>query len=298
MPDYAIGQAFVAAADVIVRGAVNPLGTRYFATVNPSTYVVTPPAGLTYMAFEGLTNVSTRFSDTNQEFRLVGSGVWGDSRITGRGITASVTTNFMVGTSGSGGSITLIADYGASFDIIQKTRPDERIEAYFEFLTPLGSTGTPIAGTIPVGTSLTTTTAGVGYTNGIYRDVPLTTLTGTGVGARADIAIVGGAVASAIIRTPGSGYANGDTLRAAASVVGGGSPGTLMVLTIPAATVATLPTSYSYDFCGFNGRPTNMNIPQNPSGMVEVSFDLVSRGRAVFGKLISSTPITVTSPNG
>jgi hypothetical protein len=96
---------------------------------------------------------------------------------------------------------------------------------------PVGGSGT--AGTLPIWATATTlgdsaivqvagvirtlalTTAGTGGTNGSYLTQALTTLTGSGSGATADIYVAGNAVTVLGLRAPGSGYAVGDTLSAA-----------------------------------------------------------------------------------
>jgi len=68
-------------------------------------------------------------------------------------------------------------------------------------------------------------TGGSGYTptsgNKIYEDVALTTVSGSGTGARADITVTAGAVSDVDLRRGGTGYAVGDTLSANASDIGG-----------------------------------------------------------------------------
>lgn len=69
--------------------------------------------------------------------------------------------------------------------------------------------------------SLTLTNGGTGYTNNTYSQVALTTVTGTGSGATADIVVAGGIVTTVVLRAPGQGYAVGDTLSCAS--IGAGS---------------------------------------------------------------------------
>ncbi len=66
-------------------------------------------------------------------------------------------------------------------------------------------------------------TAGTGYTNGTYYDVPLTG--GTGVGATATIVVAGGSVFSVNIAEYGCKYVVGDVVSAAASSIGGTGSG-------------------------------------------------------------------------
>jgi hypothetical protein len=59
---------------------------------------------------------------------------------------------------------------------------------------------------------LSVTTAGSGFENGTYYDIPLCTSTGSGSGATANVTVSGGVVTSATISYPGSGYGAGDTV--------------------------------------------------------------------------------------
>lgn len=63
--------------------------------------------------------------------------------------------------------------------------------------------------------SFTLTNGGTGYTNGTYQQVALTTVTGTGSGATADVVVAGGIVTTVVLRNPGQGYAVSDTLSCA-----------------------------------------------------------------------------------
>jgi hypothetical protein len=68
-------------------------------------------------------------------------------------------------------------------------------------------------------------TGGSLYTNGIYNNVPLTNISGSGVGALADITVATGIVTGVDITFGGAGYAAGNAL-SAVSVVGGFGNGT------------------------------------------------------------------------
>jgi len=76
--------------------------------------------------------------------------------------------------------------------------------------------------------SVKITTAGSGYVNGTYNNVPLTG--GSGVQATATIVVSGGAVTSAVIVYGGINYALNDTLSASNTNLGGTGSG--LVLTI------------------------------------------------------------------
>jgi hypothetical protein len=87
---------------------------------------------------------------------------------------------------------------------------------------------TPIYG-VAYGLDNTTLVSGSGYVPGsgsvIYQNVALTTVTGTGTGARADITVTTGAVTAVELVVGGSGYVAGDTVSASAGDIGGGGSG-------------------------------------------------------------------------
>lgn len=90
-------------------------------------------------------------------------------------------------------------------------------------------------------------TAGSGYTNGTYENVPLSG--GSGSGALATV-VVASTVVSTVTKTKaGSGYKVGDVLSVPAEFAGGtGTGGSVPVATITdvAAVYATLPASHTY----------------------------------------------------
>lgn len=65
---------------------------------------------------------------------------------------------------------------------------------------------------------------GLGYNPGLYYDVPLVTVTGSGTGAKADITITGSVVTNVAVNFGGNGYAVGDELSANTADIGGGIP--------------------------------------------------------------------------
>ena len=79
---------------------------------------------------------------------------------------------------------------------------------------------------------------GSGYANGEYLNVPLTTVTGSGSGARANITVSGGAVTEIEIIQHGEGYASGDTLSASNGSIGNADPaGTGFLITLTGSEV-------------------------------------------------------------
>ncbi|HKM43867.1 MAG TPA: hypothetical protein VJY12_00250, partial [Dysgonamonadaceae bacterium] len=87
--------------------------------------------------------------------------------------------------------------------------------------------------------SLGTIVGGSGYTDGTYKDVPLTG--GTGTGAEATIEVEDGAVTSVTITKDGKGYAVEDELSATAAKVGGTGSG----FKVPVKTVSTVKDEYA-----------------------------------------------------
>jgi hypothetical protein len=73
--------------------------------------------------------------------------------------------------------------------------------------------------------NLTGLTSGTGYTNGVYTRVPLTNVTGSGVGALANITVSAGGVSDVDLVFGGAGYAAGSTLSANNFFLGGTGAG-------------------------------------------------------------------------
>jgi flagellar hook-basal body protein len=82
-----------------------------------------------------------------------------------------------------------------------------------------------------------TVTGGSGYADGIYEDVPLTSDTGTGTGARATIVVSAGVIVKTTLTESGSGYLEGDTLLVDADSIGGTGTG----FEVPISEVHTVP---------------------------------------------------------
>ena len=81
------------------------------------------------------------------------------------------------------------------------------------------------AGVLTVVNNLTGLTGGSGYVNGTYSRVPLTNVTGSGVGALADITVAAGSVTDVDIVFGGENYAIGSALSASNTYLGGTGSG-------------------------------------------------------------------------
>ena len=71
-----------------------------------------------------------------------------------------------------------------------------------------------VSGSIGIGSTLITTSVGVGFTSGFrtYSNINLESLTGRGVGAKVDLSVNGGVAIAATVSVGGTGYVKGDTL--------------------------------------------------------------------------------------
>lgn len=90
-------------------------------------------------------------------------------------------------------------------------------------------------------------TAGSGYTNGTYENVPLSG--GTGSGMLATVVVSGAEVSTVTVTQAGSGYTVADVLSVPAAYAGGtGSGGSVPVATLSSveAAYADLPASHTY----------------------------------------------------
>lgn len=95
--------------------------------------------------------------------------------------------------------------------------------------------------------TLTLTTAGAGYTTGVYTDIALSG--GSGTGATADITVVAGVITMAVINSGGQGYVVGDVL--APVGLGVAVPTTAAVLTVATLQYDTNARCTAVDFiCG------------------------------------------------
>jgi gliding motility-associated-like protein len=205
-------------------------------TILPNT-ISFPPLGakaltdvdFTPVATSTNTSVPITYSSSNPAVATI--SVFGNVHMVGVG-----TTNIIASQGGgANGTPTLPADVASALTI---TSPVITIPAQTATKTTLstdfspGATSTISTPAIAYTSSNTaiatiingsvfkvgTITAGVNYLSGTYNNVSLTG--GTGTGAKANIVVIGGGVASITITTGGTGYTNGDVLSAATSSLG------------------------------------------------------------------------------
>lgn len=296
MADFQIGQAFVKGRNTVIRAVALPGAARFYATRDANGVLTLPtlPSGSNYVTFQGATNSSFQVSDNNQEFRLLGDDGWTDSVITGSSVRASVTTYFQKDVDANATSLNL-GTWGG---------------------TITGGTGYTSAGT---------------YTNVPLTSTPSTGR----AGATATITVAGGAVTAVTITNGGTGYQSGDVLTTASSNLGGAgsgfqisvsaarlSPGPIFLggydegfalieqarynkeleiyfeflKELGQANDGTANSSnWVYDTACINGVIMNYNESISADNLSQVSFDVVSRGRPVFGRLFNASRITIGS---
>ena len=119
--------------------------------------------------------------------------------------------------------------------------------------------------------TLGTIVGGNSYTNGTYSGVAVTSLTGSGAGATANVTVAGGSVTVVTIVNKGFGYAAADSLSVAASLIGGTGTG----FSVPVATVGPA-TFTGVPLIGGTGTLATADIVVN--GGVVTSVTMVDRG--------------------
>lgn len=138
----------------------------------------------------------------------------------------------------------------------------------------INTTGTINAGSGYTGDGIATLgviAGGNTYTNGTYSGVAVTSLTGSGSGATADVTVAGGSVTVVTIVNKGFGYAVGDSLSVAASLIGGTGVG----FSVPVATVGAA-TFTGVSLIGGTGFLATADIVVN--GGVVTTVTMVNRG--------------------
>jgi hypothetical protein len=125
-------------------------------------------------------------------------------------------------------------------------------------------------------------TAGSGYTNGSYLNVPLTG--GTGNGATANITVAGGAVTAVTLVNRGQGYTAADSLSASTAIIGAG---TLFAIPVTSISVVSAP---------FNAGTRFVEI--SVDGIVSLQFNTIpayANGTAAPINPVATTPVVSVS---
>jgi len=139
---YAVGQSFHNANETIVRCVALAPGARYFGTRNSAGFVTLPTldTGVSYTEIQGIQNLNWSKSDKDQKFRLIGDGGWEDSRKTGAGWQASITSFLMKDMEFSAGSNvpSFRGAYEEGYRIIELASQTADSEIYLEILQDLG----------------------------------------------------------------------------------------------------------------------------------------------------------------
>jgi len=140
--DYAVGQSFHDASDSIVRCVPLVAPNRYFGSRNAAGFVTLPTleTGVTYIELQGIQSINWSKSDKDNKFRLLGDGGWEDSRKTGSGWQASVTSFLMKDMEYNAGSTvpSFRGAYEEGYRILELATQTDDSEIYLEILQELG----------------------------------------------------------------------------------------------------------------------------------------------------------------
>lgn len=220
----------------------------------------------THLLDKGVNMVNDSLHARNLHFEYVNSGVY----------VAGLGTHTLIGVTGSVNAVTSLVEIDANF---------------VGSLTMLGcfrngATNFIKDNRIKQIASLGAITAGAGYVNGTYTQVPLTG--GSGTNATALITVAGGAVTSVAYQNPGTNYAIGDVLSASNANLGGAGAGfsipvtrlytgvgTISGIDMPQFTTSTEDSSIrslatAVAWCVFDGTATGTNPPTNGFNVTSV----------------------------
>ena len=140
-----------------------------------------------------------------------------------------------------------------------------------------------VVGAIGIGSTLIVTNAGVGFGTTVtttYSNVKLTSFTGIGKDATADISVVSGVAKTVIITNGGSGYIQGDVLSIDTNDTN--NLGTDIIISVP--NVSGVITSF------------NSVLLDNIQGdlIVDLTSDIVSNGTTLTSAPVTKEPTTIT----
>lgn len=140
--NYAVGQGFHEASRTLVRAVALTPPCRYFATRDSAGRITLPTLdpGSSYVELQGITQLNYNKTDKDNKFRLLGDGGWEDSRKTGAGWQASVTSFFIKNSEIPADAECPIftGDYEEGFKLIETARRNDDVEIYVEILAELG----------------------------------------------------------------------------------------------------------------------------------------------------------------
>lgn len=140
--NFAIGQGFHEASRTIIRAVALTPPCRYFATRDNAGRITLPTLdpGAAYVELQGITQFNATKTDKDNKFRLLGDGGWEDSRKTGAGWMANVTSFFIKNSEiPAGGQCPIFTgDYEEGFKLIETARRSDDVEIYVEILAELG----------------------------------------------------------------------------------------------------------------------------------------------------------------
>lgn len=219
-----IMSAGVAVSTTSRQGSASTWSNRGSETVQYGTPVDIVAAGSS-AAQIGLTNTTADFYVRFQGWVNSGTtGLWMSPGVItpGTGYTPGTYTAVpMTGGAGTGAIATVVVGANGTVASVNLTTFGTGYVAgntLSATAANLGGTGTGFGYVLSGGVI---TAGGTGYTNGTYANVPLTG--GGGSGALATLTIVGGVVVSIYLTNPGTGYAAGNALSVATTIVGAGT---------------------------------------------------------------------------
>jgi len=269
-------------------------GSRAKATIvvalGTVTSVTLTDRGINYTASDTLSAAASDLGGFVNGIDTIGAITGGSNYTNGTFTNVSLT-----GGSGSGAKATIVVSGNTVTSVTITTKGNGYTVAntMSAAASSIGN-GVQTLGTITGGSGYTgneiatlgTIVGGSGYTNGTYTGVSLTSLTGSGIDATADITVAGGIVTGVTIVDRGSGYQPGDSLSALASSIGGTGSG----FSVPVATINAAVTYTNVPLIGGSGTGALASI--TVSGGAVTAVTITSRGRGYIATNILSANST------